>query len=627
MGDAPRIGLGCMRLSTERDRDEARGIAVLHTAFDAGITFVDTADAYCWDDSERGHNERLIARARETWAGDSSRVRIATKGGLTRPEGRWEADGRAKYLSQACERSRRALGVEQIALYQLHAPDPRTPLATSIRALASLKRDGLIHTIGLCNVTVGQIEEARRITEIEAIQVELSIWNDHQVLSGVVEYCIANRIRLLAYRPLGGPARYRKTMSDATLAAVAARHNATPVEIAIAWLTDLSDLIVPIPGATRAETVRSIARASRITLTDDDRTELDERFPSGRAVRSAALNPADEASGNLSQARSRKDADATTSNGREVVLVMGLPGAGKSTFAQTLVDNGYGRLNRDEAGGTLTQLLPALDAAVRSGVSRIVLDNTYPSRKSRAEVVRAATAHGLPVRCVWLSTSIEDAQTNAVSRIVSRYGRLPGDRELRSLQRKDPAALPPAAQFRYRRELEPPDVSEGFSRVDLVPFERRLDASFTNRAVIVSCEDVIFRSGTGLRMPLVPEDVEVMPDRAAVLRRFRDEGWRLLGISWQPEIAEGKQSPAGVEAVFARMRELLGLDIEVEYCPHGAGPPNCWCRKPLPGLGVVFIQRHRLDPAQCIFVGSGPQDPGFARRLGFTYCDAEDMSR
>ena len=112
---------------------------------------------------------------------------VATKGGLTRPEGRWIANGRARHLAAACEASRRALGVDRIHLYQLHAPDPRTPLATSVRALASLKRDGLIESIGLCNVNVGQIEEARRITEIAAVQAELSIWNDESILGGVAE--------------------------------------------------------------------------------------------------------------------------------------------------------------------------------------------------------------------------------------------------------------------------------------------------------------------------------------------------------------------------------------------------------------------------------------------------------
>jgi aryl-alcohol dehydrogenase-like predicted oxidoreductase/histidinol phosphatase-like enzyme/predicted kinase len=612
-----------MRLSTDRERDESRAIALLHAAFDAGITLLDTADAYCWDDTERGHNERLIARALASWTGDRSLVRVATKGGLTRPGGRWEPNGRAKHLIAACEDSRRALGVERLQLHQLHAPDPRTPLATSVRALAALKRDGLIESIGLCNVTVGQIEEARRISEIDSIQVELSIWHDHHLLSGVARYCVANRLPLLAHRPLGGPSRRRRISSNSALAAIAARHGATSFQIALAWLRDLSELIVPIPGATHIETIQSIAGARLITLTDEDRAELDRQFPSGLAFREGITSRL--RLDRPGSAPSRQDDAAAVRADGEVVLVMGLPGAGKSTFAQSLVADGYQRFNRDLAGGALSELVPALKAALGAGTSRVVVDNTYVSRTSRAEVVRAASSSGFPVRCVWLSTSVEDAQTNAVWRIVSRYGRLPGDRELKSLQKRDVAAFLPSVQFRYRRELEPPDASEGFSRIDVVPFVRRIDPSFVNRAVIVSCDGVLLRSRSALRMPLTPSDVEVVAERAPLLRRYRDAGYRLLGVSWQPEIAEGAQSSDGVRAVVARMCELLGLEIEVEYCPHEAGPIQCWCRKPLPGLGVLFVHRHRLNPAQCIYVGSGPQDPGFARRLGFIYREVSDF--
>jgi aryl-alcohol dehydrogenase-like predicted oxidoreductase/histidinol phosphatase-like enzyme/predicted kinase len=609
------IGLGCMRLSTERDRNEAAAIAVLHAALDAGITLLDTADAYCWDDGERGRNERLIASALATWTGDRSRVQIATKGGLTRPGGRWEADGRAKHLAAACEQSLRALGVERIALYQLHAPDPRTPLATSVRALAALKRDGLVDRIGLCNVTVGQIEEARRLTEIDAVQIELSVWHDEHFLSGVAAYCVANGLPLLAYRPLGGPARRQRTRTDPALVEIAARHGASPFEIALAWLRDLSHLVVPLPGATRVETARSIARAGRIALTDDDRAVMDQRCPAGRALR---VGPS-----------SRPDAPPAATDramaAAEVALVMGLPGAGKSTLAANLVAEEYQRLNRDETGGTLRDLIPALDAALASPNPRVVLDNTYVSRKSRAEVIRAASARGVAVRCIWLSTSVEDAQTNAVWRIVSRYGRLPADGELDALRRTDAAAMLPAVQFRYQRALEPPDASEGFSRIDVVPFERRRDPSLVNRAIIVWCDGVLLRSKSGRRVPADPDDVEVVPGRAAVLRKHQDSGWRILGMSWQPEIAAGAQSPAGADAVFTRMRELLDLQIEIEHCPHAAGPPVCWCRKPLPGLGVLFAHRHRLDPPQCIYVGPGPQDRAFARRLGFDYRESAEF--
>ena len=599
----PLIGMGCMRLSTERDRDEARAIGVLHAAFDAGVTFLDTADAYCWDDGDAGHNERLIARARATWSGDRSRIRIATKGGLTRPQGDWVADGRARHLIAACEASRRALGVERIDLYQLHAPDPRTPLSTSVRALASLKRDGLVAHIGLCNVNVGQIEEARRIIDIAAVQVELSVWHDDSVLSGVAEYCLTNGIRLIAHRPLGGPQRRAQTRSDPVLADVAARHGVATFEIALAWLRDLSSVILPIPGPTSVETATSLARLQQIKLTDEDRALLDDRFASSR-LRAC-----------------RRDAGAVREPPRhgdaEVVLIMGLPGAGKSTAARTFVERGYARLNRDEDGGSLRGLLPALDRLLGSGCSRIVLDNTYVSRKSRAALIQSAANRGIPVHCVWLSTSLEDAQVNAASRMVATFGRLLGPEEMRQAVKRDVSAFGPAVQFRYQRELEPPHPSEGFSRIDTVPFERARDASFTNRALIVWCDGVLTRGRT-----MSSDDVEVFAARGEVLRRYAQEGWRVLGLGWQPAIAEEAVTAEQVEAGYSRMRERLGVAMEVLYCPHGGGAPVCWCRKPLPGLGVVFIERYRLDPSQCIYVGGGPQDPGFARRLGFQYRDA-----
>ena len=610
MGSEQRpAAIGCMRLSTEPDRDEKRSIATLHAAFDAGITFLDTADAYCWNDTETGHNERLLARALSTWDGDRSRIKVATKGGLTRPDGRWEPDGRARHLLAACEHSRFALGVARIDLYQLHTLDPRTPLSTSVRALAALKRDGAIGAIGLCNVTVGQIEEARRITEIDSIQVELSIWQDAGILSGVGEYCFRNRLTLLAHRPLGGRRSQPRTAADPVLNKIAALHDATAFEIALAWLLDLSPMIVPIPGVTRVETAQSVARAWQIQLTDADRRALDDRFPAGRLLRAGRAPTV--------ATPLRQDA--------EVALVMGLPGAGKTTFAEGLIAGGYERLNRDEAGGTLRGLLPALDRALASGVTRLVLDNTYVSRKSRAEVVRAAAQRGVPVRCIWLSTTVEDSQVNAAWRLVSRYGRLPGDQELALLRKQDLAAFPPTVQFRYQRELEPPDPSEGFSRIEVARFERRIDPSHLHRAVIVWCDDLLMRSRSGARTPATADDLVVADERAATLRRYRDDGWRILGMSWQREIADGTRAIADVEAVFTRLKERLGIAIDVEYCPHGAGPPRCWCRKPLPGLGVLLIHRYQLDPALCIYVGAGAQDPGFARKLGFTYRDAADF--
>ncbi len=577
-----------MRLSTERDRDDTVAIAVLHAALDAGVTFLDTSDAYCWTDDDRGHNERLIARALSSWPGDRTSIVVATKGGLTRPDGRWVPDGRAKHLIAAAEESCRNLDVPRLDLYQLHVPDPRVSLATSVRALADLQRRGLVARVGLCNVTVGQIEEARRIVEIDAVQVEASLWQDREFLSGVVRHCTDNGLRLLAYRPLGGVRSRPRTAKHPVLREVASACGATPFDVALAWLEGLSEHIVLLPGASTVETARSIARYRTLRLTAAQTATLDRLCPSARL--SVIRTPA------------TRVARPAARPGAEVVLIMGLPGAGKSTLAQELVAQGYQRLNRDEAGGTLRGLVQALGRTFASGTPRVVLDNTYVSRAARAAVIQAASAHGVDVRCVWLQTSVADAQVNAATRILERYGRLLDVDELAAHRKRDPAAMPPTAQFKYQRELEPPDVSEGFARIDAVPFERRRDPSRNERAVLIWCDDA-----------------SVLEAKGAPLRRYSEQGFRLLGLSWQPEIAAGKRTASDVDALFANMNDRLGLAIDVVYCPHAPGPPRCWCRKPLPGLGVLLIHRHRLDPARCIYVGDGSQDPGYAERLGFTY--------
>ena len=597
-----------MRLSTEPLRDESAGVALLHAAFDAGVDFLDTADVYCLDESEIGHNERLVARALASWGGDRTRIRIATKGGLTRPGGRWVPDGRARSLIAACEASRRALGAESLFLYQLHAPDPRTPLTTSVRALAALQRDGLVERIGLGNVNLRQLEEALRHATIGAVQVELSVLHDDALWNGVAKLCVAEGIPLLAYRPLGGLEKRRQLGRDATLVEVAARHAASPFEIALAWLRDLSPWVVPIPGATHLESVASSTRAHRIRLDDEDRRHLDERFPAGRILRDG---PA------------RRPGVAASEG--EVVLIMGLPAAGKSTLAQELVAAGCDRLNRDEAGGRLSSLLPSLDRLLASGRRRVVLDNTYVTRKSRAAVAAKAAAHGLPVRCVWLKTRLEDAQLNAVHRMLARHGRLLRPEEMSAAAKGDPGAFGPGVLFRYERDLEPPDPSEGFSRIDVVPFARKPDTTFTNSALVVWLDGIVWRSRSGRRTPDSPHDMDVLPGRAELLRRHADEGFLVFGLTWQPEIEAGQRSKQALLACFDELSARVGLRLDVLYCPHGAGPPVCWCRKPLPGLGVELIVRHRLEAARCLYLGSGSLDRSFAERLGFEYRDQGDV--
>jgi aryl-alcohol dehydrogenase-like predicted oxidoreductase len=582
-----------MRLSTSPDRDDARSIEVIRAALDAGATLLDTADAYCRADDEIGHNERLIAEALRGWEGDRATVEVATKGGLRRPGGQWVADAKAKSLRAACEASRRALDVDVIDLYQLHAVDPKTPFETSVRALAALQSEGKVRRVGLCNVTVGQIEAARAIVEIASVQVSLSPLDEENLRNGVAEYCRDHGIRLIAHRPLGGD-RVTRLTRDPALVDIAASYDATPPEVALAWLMDLSPVVVPIPGATRVETAQSIGRALHVRLGDDDRRRLDERF-SGRLLRvpRSMRRPPDDSDG-------------------EVVLVMGMPGAGKSTTARALEADGYERLNRDARGGSLSDLATELDQGLGSGRKRWVLDNTYPSRKSRNEVIETAWEHGVPVRCVWVTATIADAQINAVTRMIAAYGSLPSPEEIREHGKADARYFGPDAQFRYERTAEPPVADEGFTSVEERPFVRAVTPNATERAIVLDYDEVCASLS--------------IAERIDVLRRHRAGGWLVFAHAWRPDVARGKVSLDAVRADFERTRDLLDLDIELACCPHDAGPPICWCRRPLPGLVLEFALQRGVALHQSVVVGGSAADRTMAQRLGMVHRELDEFS-
>jgi aryl-alcohol dehydrogenase-like predicted oxidoreductase/histidinol phosphatase-like enzyme len=619
--DIHLVAIGGMRLSTDPARDAERAIATLHAAFDAGVNLIDTADAYALDASEAGHNERLIAAAVAAWPGERARIRIATKGGLTRPDGRWLPDGRARHLQAACQHSRESLAVSRIALYQLHASDPRVTWTTSVRAIAALHRSGAIEAAGLCNVTVKQIEAARSIVPIATVQAELNPWKDRAITSGVVEYCRKHGIRLLAFRPFGGGGGVRRVARDDLLKEIAGARRVSPSAVVLAWMRGLAPHLTPLPGPTRPETAVDCARGQLLTLDDGEQTALDRHFVIGRIRTSAPSWRRPDMRANAIE----RSPGGAVGRGTDIVMIMGLPGAGKSTRAAAMVADGFVRLNRDELGGSLGALVPKLTALLADDSARIVLDNTYLSRASRAPILDVARAHGRGVHGVWLETGIEDAQVNIVSRMLRSHGRLLASDELKATGRPD--RLSPMALFRAQRELELPDASEGFTTLDVVPYIRQHDAGFSNRALILWSDGVIRPPRTQSTRDTPPWNDDLLAERRALLARYQAEGWRLLALSWEPQIAEHAATAAQVDEELARLRDRLRLDLEFHYCPHGAGPPVCWCRKPLPGLGVLLIRRYQLDPRQCLYVGSTPQDPPFARRLGFEYRAADEFFR
>ena len=513
-----RVGLGCMRLEEEAYEP------VVAAAVEAGITVFDTARAY-------GEGERLLAAALRSAAADS-RARVVTKGGMARPDGAWVPDGRAKAIRADCEASLAALDGLPIDVYLPHVPDPRTPWATTVRALARLVDDGLVRRVGVSNVNRRQLDEALELAPIAAVQVPLSRFDDRALRGGVVERCDELGIALIAHSPLGGPKR-------------AGRIDA---EEALAWLLSLSRVVVPIPGARRPETVRSSAGAAAI------------------APAPAPFRP--------------QRAPAAPQRDGEVVVVMGIPGAGKSRVAADYAGRHYLRLNRDERGGTLRELAVALGDTLAAGERQVVLDNTYLTRAARNEVLEVAGRHGVATRCIWLDTPLAQAQVNLVERLLDRFGSLPEPDELKELAKREQGVLLPTSQMRAFRELEPPAADEGFAVVDRVEFSREPGSGVAGVFVAAAAAD-------------------------AVPPGHRDEPH--LVFDWSAD--DLAPAAARVDAAV----------VETALCPHGGGPPACWCRPPLPGLPLAFARTHGVDPSRSLLVGSSSAHRTLATTLGARY--------
>lgn len=279
LGPAPpsvsAIGFGAMPLSTTGRPSADRAVQTVHASLDSGVTLIDTADVYCLDDTEIGHNERLIAGALSSWSGDSDAIVVATKGGMTRPEGRWERDARPVHLKRACERSLDALGVQRIDLYQLHAPDPAVPLEDSVGALAELRAEGKIRWVGLSNVSVAEIERARAIVEIVSVQNRLNPFFREALSTGVVKYCQDNGIAFIAYSPVGGGRLNQKLPDHPVLAPIAERHGASPHAVVLAWVLSRGDHMIAIPGARTPGHARDAAAAADLVLDPEELKAID----------------------------------------------------------------------------------------------------------------------------------------------------------------------------------------------------------------------------------------------------------------------------------------------------------------------------------------------------------------
>lgn len=271
------IGLGAMPMSIEGRPDEERSIATIHAALDAGITLIDTADAYHLTATDVGHNESLIAKALASYGGDASGVLVATKGGHQRPgDGRWTQDGSPAHLKQAAEDSLKRLGVDAIGLYQFHRPDPKTPYEESIGAIRDLLDAGKIRMAGISNANPEQIRQANEILGGRLVSVQNQFSPAFRSSEPELDLCDELGIAFLPWSPLGGISNAGELgAKHPAFHRIAAELGVSPQRVTLAWMLAKSPHVIPIPGSSRPETIRDSYAAIDLTLTPDQLATLD----------------------------------------------------------------------------------------------------------------------------------------------------------------------------------------------------------------------------------------------------------------------------------------------------------------------------------------------------------------
>jgi aryl-alcohol dehydrogenase-like predicted oxidoreductase len=271
------IGLGEMPLSIEGRPDRRQAIATIHASLDAGVTIIDTADAYSLGVQEHGHGELLVAEALAAYPGPTDDVLVATKGGHRRPgDGSWTVHGDPAYVKEACEASLKRLGVDAIGLYQYHRPDPSVPWAESVGALADLLDEGKILMAGVSNASVARIDEAQQVLGGRLVSVQNEFSPRFRSSEGELEHCERLGIAFIPWSPLGGIGNADDIQTaHPAFAEVAAEVGASPQLVTLAWMLAKGSRVIPIPGSSRPETATASPAAADISLTPEQVGRLD----------------------------------------------------------------------------------------------------------------------------------------------------------------------------------------------------------------------------------------------------------------------------------------------------------------------------------------------------------------
>nr|WP_276511721.1 aldo/keto reductase [Leifsonia aquatica] len=268
--------MGGMPMSIEGRPDRERSINTVHAALDAGVTFIDTADAYHLHADEVGHNEELIAEALRSWSGDASTVLVATKGGHLRPgDGRWTLNGRPEYIKEAAKASLARLGGDAIGLYQFHRPDPEVPYADSVGAVRDLLDEGVIRLAGISNANPEQIRLAQDILGGRLASLQNQFSPAFRSSAPELELTGELGIAFLPWSPLGGITNAADLGSRfEPFKDVAEARGISPQVVALAWHLAQGPHVIPIPGSSRPETIRDSVTAADVELTPDELARL-----------------------------------------------------------------------------------------------------------------------------------------------------------------------------------------------------------------------------------------------------------------------------------------------------------------------------------------------------------------
>ncbi|MBR8838945.1 MAG: aldo/keto reductase [Stigonema ocellatum SAG 48.90 = DSM 106950] len=270
------IGLGGMPMSLRDRPPESQSISVIHRALDLGVTFIDTADSYCKDESDKHHNEQLIHKALQSYKGDASHVIVATKGGLMRPNGNWTRNGDPKHLRETIRTSFEALGGNKpIDVWQYHAPDTNYTIEESLAPAKEAVDAGLIRFVGVSNFSVAQIKQARDVVDIVSVQNQYNPWNRQPEADGVLEYCENEGLTFLPWSPFGGGSRHTGLEDFQVIAQLAKEKGVSVYCIVLAWLRSKSPCVLPIPGATKTNSIEDSVSAVDVILSDDEVQRID----------------------------------------------------------------------------------------------------------------------------------------------------------------------------------------------------------------------------------------------------------------------------------------------------------------------------------------------------------------